>query len=232
MAVVCPSLSSLTETDLNMEYSGTTPGLLSSSLNGSGSRDGNGMLTENAVSSILQSLKTSNAIPVATASNAEAYVAKQSEFLKNVKAEYCFYDGRYKFCLEKLFSSVRQGYQNNSKEAQALIQKYLKYTQDFNQRINDLTQIMNAITEDGLKASNTINQDIQDFNAKIQEQKKKLNEQYALISSSQATATIRKQMVKYTEEKARRSDNLLKMYGFLNVVALGLLVYIYRAVPE
>jgi len=229
MAAVCPSASSLTDSELNQVFDN---GLLPSTPNGSSDRDGNGMLTANAVSMILQTLKSANTIPVATSTNAEAYVAKQADFLKNVKAEYCFYDARYKFCLEKLFSSVRQGYQNNSKEVQALIQKYLSSTQTFNQRLNDLTQIMNAITEDGLKSSNNINQDIDDFNKKIQEQKQKLAEQYTLISSNQATTTIRKQMVKYTEEKARRSDNLLKMYGFLNVVALGLLVYIYRAVPE
>ena len=229
MAAVCPRASSLTDSELNQ---GFTNGLLPSTPNGSGDRDGNGMLKATAVSSILQTLKTSNVIPVATATNAEAYVAKQTVFLTNVKAEYCFYDSRYKFCLEKLFSAVRQGYQNNSREAQALVQKYLELTQRFNQRVNDLTQIMNAVTEDGLRASNNISQDIKDFNEKIQEQKKKLMEQRDLISSSQATTTIRKQMVKYTEEKARRSDNLLQMYGFLNIVALGLLVYIYRAVPE
>jgi uncharacterized protein YoxC len=229
MAAVCPRASSLTDSELNQGFNN---GLLPSTPNGSADRDGNGMLTASAVSSILQTLKTSNVIPVATASNAEAYVARQTVFLRNVKAEYCFYDSRYKFCLEKLFSAVRQGYQNNSREAQSLVQKYLELTQRFNQRVNDLTQIMNAITEDGLRASNNINQDIQEFNAKIQEQQKKLTEQRALITSSQATTTIRKQMVKYTEEKARRSDNLLKMYGFLNIVALGLLVYIYRAVPE
>jgi len=229
MAAVCARASSLTDSELNQGFAN---GLLPSTPNGSSDRDGNGMLTANAVSSILQTLKTSNVIPVATATNAEAYVARQTVFLTNVKAEYCFYDSRYKFCLEKLFSAVRQGYQNNSREAQALVQKYLDLTQRFNQRVNDLTQIMNAITEDGLRASNNISQDIKDFNAKIQEQKKKLTEQYVLISSSQATTNIRKQMVKYTEEKARRSDNLLKMYGFLNIVALGLLVYIYRAVPE
>jgi len=229
MAAVCARASSLTDSELNQGFAN---GLLPSTPNGSSDRDGNGMLTANAVSSILQTLKTSNVIPVATATNAEAYVARQTVFLTNVKAEYCFYDSRYKFCLEKLFSAVRQGYQNNSREAQALVQKYLDLTQRFNQRVNDLTQIMNAITEDGLRASNNISQDIKDFNEKIQQQKNKLIEQRDLISSSQATTTIRKQMVKYTEEKARRSDNLLKMYGFLNIVALGLLVYIYRAVPE
>ena len=229
MPEVCPRVSSLTDSELNQGFDG---GLLPSTPNGSDGRDGNGMLTANTVSSILQTLKTAKAIPVATSADAEAYVAKQTEFLKKVKAEYCFYDSRYKFCLEKLFAAVRQGYQNNSREAQSIIQKHLLNTQTFNQRVNDLTQIINAITEDGLQASNNIDQDIKNFNETIQEQKKKLMEQYALIHSSQATTTIRKQMVKYTEEKARRSDNLLKMYGFLNIVALGLLVYIYRAVPE
>ena len=36
-------------------------------------------------------------------------------------------------------------------------------------------------------------------------------------------------MVKYTEEKARYTDNLLKMYSVLNIVALGLLVYVYKS---
>jgi hypothetical protein len=39
-------------------------------------------------------------------------------------------------------------------------------------------------------------------------------------------------MVKYSEEKARYSDNLLKMYSFLNVVALGLLIYVYKAAGD
>ncbi len=80
------------------------------------------------MSSILQTLKTAKAIP----------------------------DSRYKFCLEKLFAAVRQGYQNNSREAQSIIQKHLLNTQTFNQRVNDLTQIINAITEDGLQTSNNI----------------------------------------------------------------------------
>jgi len=36
-------------------------------------------------------------------------------------------------------------------------------------------------------------------------------------------------MVKFSEEKNRYSANLLKLYSFLNVVALGLLVYVYKA---
>ena len=36
-------------------------------------------------------------------------------------------------------------------------------------------------------------------------------------------------MVKYTEEKGRYTDNLLKVYSVLNIVVLGLLVYVYKS---
>ena len=68
--------------------------------------------------------------------------------------------------------------------------------------------------------------------AKVQELQKKLAEQNAVLNSSEATMQLNKQMVKYTEEKARRSNNLLQLYGFLNVVVLGLLVYVYRAAGD
>ena len=39
-------------------------------------------------------------------------------------------------------------------------------------------------------------------------------------------------MVKYTEEKSRYTNNLLKMYSVLNIVALSLLVYVYKSAGE
>lgn len=233
MAFICPQQTSLTDTDLNQIYSNTNAGSKSGLLpyppNGSNDRDSYSMLTPNALSRIISTHKSSGVIPNITSTNTDAMVTAQNEFLKSIKAEYCFYDARYKYSLEKLFSAVRAAYQNNSAEAQAIIQKYLTFTQQFNQRLNDLTQIINSVTDEMLKASNNISKDIQDFNNKVQELKKKLDEQNAVISSGEATMQIKKQMVKFTEEKARRSDNLLKLYGFLNVVAVGLLVYVYRA---
>ena len=39
----------------------------------------------------------------------------------------------------------------------------------------------------------------------------------------------KKSMLDYTVEKNSASRNLLSMYGFLNVVAIGMLVYLYRS---
>ena len=61
------------------------------------------------------------------------------------------------------------------------------------------------------------------------ENKDKMEKQGNMIRSNQASSNIQKEMIKYTEEKARYNDNLLKVYSFLNIVALGVLLYVYKA---
>ena len=66
----------------------------------------------------------------------------------------------------------------------------------------------------------------------MNEEKEKLQKQNKIISSNQATMEINKQMVKFTEQKAKYSNNLLGLYSFLNIVALGILVYVYKSAGE
>ena len=40
---------------------------------------------------------------------------------------------------------------------------------------------------------------------------------------------LRKDMLTYSEEKNRAAASLLALYGFLNLTAVGLLIYIYRS---
>ena len=74
--------------------------------------------------------------------------------------------------------------------------------------------------------------EIKAFDKKIRDKQEKLQKQNSIITSSQATAELNKQMVKFTEQKAKYSNNLLGLYSFLNVVALGLLVYVYKSSSE
>lgn len=41
--------------------------------------------------------------------------------------------------------------------------------------------------------------------------------------------TLRKEMVNYSIEKNKAATNLLALYGFLNLSAIGILIYIYRS---
>jgi flagellar motility protein MotE (MotC chaperone) len=229
MSFSCPNKTALTDTDLNATFgNGIVQGLLPSSPNGASDRDGSGMLNKNAVQAIVSSLKGSGVIP-SPAAKPELYTKKQGELLKNVQDEYCFYETRYKYSLEQLFNAIRQGYTNNTGDAQAAVQKYLQSTQALNQRLNDLTQIINGVTDDMLSSSSNLESEIRSFDTQIRAQKEKLMAQNKVISSNQATMELNKQMVKFTEQKAKYSDNLLSLYAVMNVVAFGLLVYVYKS---
>ena len=233
MSLTCPTKSALTDAELTQHFGNShIHGLLPSTPNPASERDANGILSANTVKALVGSLKTSGVIPTPNPKKPDEFVKKQSELLKNIETEYCFYDSRYKYALQRLFDSIQQGYMANTGDTQASIQKYLGFTQQLNQRLNDLTQITNAITEDMLSSATDSEADIKAFDKKIKAQKEKLDAQNKIISSGQAVTKLNKQMVKFTEEKARYSDNLLKLYSFLNIVALGLLVYVYKSARD
>jgi hypothetical protein len=229
----CPAKTAITDSELNQTYSdGKKAGLLPSSPPAASDRDGNGMLNKKTVQSIVGSLKTSGVIPTANPENTDLYMSKQAELLKNIESEYCFYESRYKYALEKLFTAIAQGYANNTAEVQTTIQNYLKSTQALNQKLNDFTQIVNGVTEDMLSSTSGLEGQVKAFDKKMKDQKAKLEAQNKVISSNQAVTEINKQMVKFTEEKGKYSNNLLGLYSFLNIVALGLLVYVYKSARD
>jgi CHASE3 domain sensor protein len=85
------------------------------------------------------------------------------------------------------------------------------------------------VTDDMLSSTNVLESEIKAFNQQIKTVQQKLDNQNKIISSSDASTQLNKQMVKFTEEKAKYTNNLLTMYSFLNVVAVGLLIYVYKS---
>jgi hypothetical protein len=221
-----------TDTDLNQTYSnGNKPGLLPSSPPSASDRDSStGIIKQEVIANIVKSLKSQGIIPaLAVTDDYESFVLRQDELLKNINAEYVFYESRYKTALNNLFNTIREGYLNNTADIQYVIQSKLAISQNLNKKLNDLTQIINGVTEDMLASTSDLEGKIKAFDKQNKEHQIKLQEQNKIITSSQATTELNKQMVKYTEQKAKYSNNLLGLYSFLNVVALGLLVYVYKS---
>ena len=142
------------------------------------------------------------------------------------------YESKYKTALNKLFNTIREGYINNTGDIQYIIQSNLAVAQTLNKKLNDLTQIINGVTEDMLASTSGLEEKIKEFDKQNKEHQRKLQEQNKIITSSQASTELNKQMVKYTEQKAKYSNNILGLYSFLNVVALGLLVYVYKSARD
>jgi len=227
---ICQSQPISTDSELNATFGdATNVGVLPGSPNPSSDRDEKGKLTESALSTIVTNLKTSGKIPSSTGYTPEEFIQKQNAMIQSLQLEYCFYESRYQYAIRKVFGGIRSAYLNNTDDKKEVVERYLNSTKMLNLRLNDLTQIMNAITKHMLTTSDNIHEEIVRYNKQIQAQKESLDKQNKIINTGDAATNIRKEMVKYTEEKAKYTDNLLKLYSFLNIVTLGLLVYIYKA---
>lgn len=228
--------TALTDSDLNATFgSMEQPGLLPAEGFPPDRRDQRGLLKPDVLASAVTSFIAAGKIPKppkigeATPSSTEAYMKKDRAFVERLKQEYCFYDARYRYSLKQLIAKLQAGYTDANQQNAQLIQTYLKATQGLNQRLNDLTQLCNEISKQRLQSTRDQNSNINYLNSQLQERSQKLNEQNKILSSEQATALLYKDMVKYTKEKADSVNNLLSMYSFMNVVVLGLLVYLYRS---
>lgn len=222
------------DSELNQLYGdGKAQSLLPATQVSASERESDGSLTTKAVEAIVTNLKNTGVVPGSkTSGSNEAVQKKQADLLKNVKSEYCFYYARYKYALIKLLEAIRQGYGDSTPDKKKIVSTYLAYTQSLNQKLNDLIQITDAVASEMMATTNSMESEIQKVNQTLQDQKEKLAHQHKVIASGEATKKLNRAMVRYTEEKARYTDNLLTLYSALNIVALGLLVYIYKSSAE
>ena len=157
------------------------------------------------------------------------YMAEDEALLNLVKREYCYYEARYFYSLDRLITSLKDGFLQNDSAKRAVVEKSLENTRKLNLRLNDLIQIVNYYTRRRLEQAQSYNNTINNLNNIMQQRSDKIKAQTEILNSENATALLHKQMVKYTEEKNRANSNLLSLYSFLNIFALGMLVYIYRS---
>jgi hypothetical protein len=228
----CPK-TTLTDTELREIYSnGTKPGILPSTSSSAADRDSSGVLNKSAVNAIIETLKQSGIIPNMKERNSEVVMKKQDELLKNIKAEYAFYELKYKYAIEKLLCVIEQERIKNNSDIQTIIQPYLEVARELNRKLNDLIQIINGIKDNMASSTSELNDKVKEFDKLTNEKQVKLDYQNRIISSNQASVELNKQMVKFTEQKAKYTNNLLGLYSFFNVVALGLLVYVYKSARD
>ena len=200
-----------TITDLNTLYPNPTgyAGIITQ-VTTSVNRDSNGLIINPSLSTIITSLTPSGTI--------------YNTLAQNIQSEYCHYYQRYYCALQYLITDIA----NNPNSATA--SSYLVPAQRLNQHLSDITVVANTLGTNLLSDSNTkYSTTIAALKTKISENQPKLLEQNRIISSKTPLTDLKKQMVKYSEEKGRYSDNLLKLYSVLNIVAIGLLIYIYKS---
>ena len=230
--------TSMTDTEINSSYGSLDRnGLLPDDGFPASQRDPRGLLNADVIKTFVATATAAGKIPrpptIGTngseGKQIDDYMAKDRVFIDGLKAEYCYYDSRYRYALTQLISKIQAGYTDTNQQNAQLIQTYLRATQGLNQKLNDLTQISNEVTRSRLQFTQEQNVGINSLNTELASRADKLKEQNKILSSQQATTILYKDMVKYTKERADSTNNLLSAYSFMNVVVLGLLFYLYRS---
>lgn len=230
---------SMTTTELQSPFSNS---ILPSSV----ARTSDGLITNESLKTHLSSLQGSGLVPVRPNINTikggvmandpksplAEYIKKENDLINKIKAEYCYYESRYKYSLGVLLDSVATASMNPVATAipgQSKFEVYLPITKALNQKLNDLTQVANSISIERYKLSREDNSNINSINDRLSSRASELQAQAKILASDGSVAELQKRMVEYTNEKNKATSNLLTLYAVLNVVAIGVLVVLARS---
>ena len=243
----CPnSTATFTDSQLSESYPNGYIQILASGA----SRSPNGILLNDAISNWITALISNNKLPTqpssvelnnaartATSNNSQNtviqnYITAENTFATNLKSEYCHYEARYKSALKTLLTKLSTQYStagNVDTAVSADVDRYLTVTEALNIKLNDLIMLSNGVAQNRLGLAQKNATTANEINQELQTHATNLQKQAAILKDKSSTTDLYKRMVEYTEEKNKANRNLLSLYSFLNVVALGMLVYVYRA---
>jgi hypothetical protein len=115
---------------------------------------------------------------------------------------------------------------------QATINKYLKASIQLNQTLNDITKIVKGVARSRVNDAKGLGDAIQRVNAQLDRTEQGLAKQHEILTKGKDNTVLYKEMEKYSKEKNKYTGNMLMLYSFLNITALGLLFYVYRSASE
>jgi hypothetical protein len=86
--------------------------------------------------------------------------------------------------------------------------------------VNSRNDVLNTYYDDPKKGVNSLNAD-------LDKARTNLSNHSQILQNNDLQSDIQAAMIDYSLEKNSSSRNLLAVYGFLNIVAAGLLFYVY-----
>ena len=230
------SVPSFTQQELNEKYAG---GIIQSI--GNIPQPGpDGLVSEAWIQQSIQGLETANIIPKPTEmKNVEStpfnspetrdplarYVNSDRKFQDDIKKEYCFYESRYFSALNSFLDSIAN---SSLKGAPQDVNNKLENLKMLNYTLTVLTQIVNAVSKYRHNKNSDFQSDINSINQSLQQRSGNLKAQSDILKKETATADLHKRMVEFTLEKNNANQNLLTLFGVLNLVAIASIIYVSR----
>jgi len=151
-------------------------------------------------------------------------VAQDEATYTRIKEEYCYYEARYKYSLDKFLRAATSGTAGNNAAAQGALAR----TKQLNLRLNTVLEVLSALAKERVGRTNELKTSIDAKNESINTRRAKLQANYDMLSKDDAIIRTQREMVRYTEEKNTYNTNQIALWAAANVVALGVIFYVYR----
>lgn len=152
-------------------------------------------------------------------------VPQDAQLFTKLRDEYCFYEQRYRFALKRFLGLATSRDSTTNEPAQQMLQ----VTKTLNQRTNCVLEVMNYMAQARVDTTNDNKSQIDFINTNINAKLSKLGQDYSTLSNDNVIVTTQKASVTYTEEKNNYTTNQISVWAALNVVAIGIIFYVYRA---
>jgi hypothetical protein len=153
----------------------------------------------------------------------------------SIDNEYCYYYVRYNWLLQSILTTAVTataaqiaGWQSDSSSD---YYKKKVACENINRKLNQILQVLQSIVNNRLNTLNTYYSDdsgVNKINRELNTIRTKLQRDATNLNNIQMEQHVKTAMVDYTIEKNNASRNLLAVYGFLNIVAIGMIFYLYR----
>lgn len=220
-------------TDLELDAADYSGSIIPISL----STDSVGMITDsnvlsNAIKNIMDSNgitkpNFNNAVNKPTANEVTEFYEKLKAFFNKMETEYNYYDARYRYSIDRYISAIIQN--GSSTTESTNMSKYKTYANTYNKKLNIIIQLAQGMSVKAYADARDNEGEIQSMNDLLNSRAATIKKHSELLKKNVSSMELRKQMVEYTQEKARATDNLLSLYFVLNVFAIGALIYVYKA---
>lgn len=160
---------------------------------------------------------------------ASTFSTKAKELRDSIQREYCFYYNRYVYGLSSLLTDAansaidKTGTAYTTKKTNVIL---------LNSKLNQILQILHALTSSRRTTLNTYygtNTGVNTLNTNIGTLSTSLTNHSKALKDKSLELNVQSAMIDYSLEKNASSRNLLGIYGFMNIVAIGLLFYLYRS---
>jgi hypothetical protein len=151
-------------------------------------------------------------------------VDNDAQIYAKLQEEYCYYEQRYKYAFKKFLTLSTSRIAADNRAAEVM----LRNTKLINIRVNGVLEVMNYLAGERVGITNLNKTDINKRNEDINTKLDRLRNSYKILDRDNAVILAQKEMVRYTEEKNNYTSNQIGIWAAANLVALGVIFYVYR----